>query len=275
MMAGDLEHLCEEHIAEFDSYHEGLHDEDDDHAHEEEHEEGDDHADDEHEHEEGDDHEHDHGKTETLGRLYSLDCGAGHDEHGEDEHDEDEHVHAEGGCDPHVWMDPHNVMYWTMLIRDTLVELDPTNSDTYIANAQAYLSELDALTHDFVIPLIETLPEENRILITNHDSLGYLAVAYEFEVIGAIIPGGSTVVEPSAQEIAELIDLIQDEGVPAVFGESTVSSDIAQAVADETGAELVVLYSGSLSDADGPAATYIDYIRYNYTAIVEALGGEQ
>ncbi len=243
--------MCEAHYAEMDALHE-----------------------DRHEHEEGEDHEHEHSEVETLGPLYAIDCGAGHAHDGEHNEEEgDDHEHAHGSCDPHVWMEPHNVMYWTMLIRDTLVELDPANAETYIANAAAYLEEIDALAHDFVMPMVDTLPEENRILITNHESLGYLAARFDFELVGTVFPGGATASDPSAQEVAALIDLIRDEGVPAIFAETTVTDSLVQTIADETGAQVFVLYSGSLSEEGEPAATYVDYIRYNYTTIVEALGG--
>lgn len=221
----------------------------------------------------GESHDHDHAEVETLGALYTLDCAAGH-EHEEEAHEEgEEHEHDHGSCDPHVWMEPHNAMYWTMLIRDTLIELDPANAETYTANATAYLAELDALAHEFVAPMIETVPEESRILITNHDAFGYLAARYGFEVVGTIIPSISTLAEPSSANVATIIDLIREENVPAIFAETTVSDDLAQQIAEETGAQVYVLYSGSLSDAEGPASTYIDYIRYNVTTIVEALGG--
>lgn len=229
----DMQATCNQHIAEVDNYH--------DHEHHDE--------------------EHDH--TANLGRLYTIHCGEDH-EAGEN------HAHAEGGCDPHVWMNPENVMYWTLLIRDTLIEFDPARADIYTDNAAAYIAELDALLEEIEL-LVDTLPEEKRILITSHDSLGYLATHFDFELIGTIIPGGSTVAEPSVRDVAQLIDLINAEGVPAIFGESTVNASIAQTIATETGAELVVLYSGSLSDANNPASTYIDYMRYNITAIVTAL----
>lgn len=200
-------------------------------------------------------------RIEPSSYLYALDCGEGHD------HDEKQ---LEGGCDPHVWMNPENVMYWTLLIRDTLIELDPARADIYTANAAAYIVELDVLLEEIEL-LVDTVPEEKRVLITSHDSLGYLATRFDFEFIGTIIPGGSTVAEPSVRDIAQLIDLINAEGVPAIFGESTVNASIAQTIATETGAELVVLYSGSLSDANNPASTYIDYMRYNVNAIVTAL----
>jgi len=259
--------LCEQHYAEMAA----LHDADHDHDHEgEDHDhEGDDH---EHEGEEG--HEHDH-NMETLGALYAIDCGEGHSHEGNDhDHEEgEEHSHDHGSCDPHVWMEPHNVMYWTMFIRDTLIELDPANAETYTANAAEYLETLDALAHDFMTPMVETVPEENRVLVTNHDALGYFAARYDFEVVGTIIPSVTTLADVSTADVVELIDLINEREIPALFAETTVSDDLVQQVADETGVEVAVLYSGSLSAADGPASTYVDYIRYNVTTIVEALGG--
>ena len=264
--------LCEQHYTEMKALHEAGHEheegedhdhEGEDHGHEHDHE-GDEHEGDEHEHEE-------HAHVETLGALYTLDCGGGHGHEGEGH---DEHDHGEGSCDPHVWMEPHNVMIWTMLIRDTLIELDPANADTYTANAAAYLETVDALVHDFVIPMVETVPEENRVLITNHDSLGYFAARFDFEIVGTVISSGSTLAEPSTRDVATLIDLIAETGVLAIFAETTVSDDIAQQIAEESGAEIYVLYSGSLSAADGPASTYLDYMRYNVSTIVDALGTE-
>lgn len=202
-------------------------------------------------------------QAETRERLYEIDCGQG------DNHD----THTESSCDPHVWMNPNNVMFWVMLIRDTLIELDPANTDTYRANADTYLDELDRLVDTFIIPLVETLPEENRILIASHDSLGYLTTTFGFETVGTIMQGGSTLAEPSVQDIVKIIDLVRAKDVPAIFGETSISDTIIQTIADETGVELIILYSGSLSGEDGSATTYIEYIRYNYSTIIEALGG--
>ncbi|MBK8020158.1 MAG: zinc ABC transporter substrate-binding protein [Chloroflexi bacterium] len=232
--------------------------------HGEAHEHEGDHADeDAHEHEDGHAHE-----TEALGPLYALDCSAGHDHEAETG---DEHGHEEGGCDPHVWWEPHNVIYWTMTIRDTLAELDPANAETYRANAAAYIEALDALVHDEIRPLIESLPEAQRILVTDHDSLGYFAHAYGFEVVGVVIAGGSTLAEPSSSETATLIDTIRQEGVSAIVVGSTVSSVMADQVAAETGAAIVNIYTDSLSDPEGPAANYLDFMRYNARIIIEAL----
>jgi ABC-type Zn uptake system ZnuABC Zn-binding protein ZnuA len=302
--------LCEQHVAEMaaihghDHAHEGdddhTHEGDDDHAHEgdddhadegdDDHaDEGDDdHADegdDDHAHEgdddhalegdevhahEGDgDHAHDHEHAEFLGQLYTLDCESGH---GGPEGDD--HAHEHGACDPHVWTEPHNAMYWTMLIRDTLVELDPANAETYRENAAEYLLLLDDLAHEFVMPLVDTLPEDQRILITNHDAFGYFANRFGFQTTVTIIPSGTTLAEPSAAELAAVIDLIRETGVPAIFSETTVSDELAQQIAEETGARVYVLYSGTLSEVDGPASTYVEYIRYNVETIVGALSGD-
>ena len=278
----DDDHADEDHGDDHDDEHGHEHD-DDDHADEDEHgheHEDDDHADeDDHEHAHddmdshcdahdaefveimGDEDAHQHGPV--LGRLAEIECG-GHHDHGA-------HAHAEGGCDPHVWMDPHNVTYWTLMIRDVLSELDPGHADDYAAAAAEYIGELVALEADFILPLLETLPAEQRILITSHDSLGYLAATFDFQIISTVIAGGSTLVEPSARDVAALIDLINETGVAAIFGETTVSTSEVETIAAETGAELAIIYSGTLSDG-GPAATYLDYMRYNLGTIVAALG---
>ena len=169
-------------------------------------------------------------------------------------------------------MDPHNIIYWALMARDVLSELDPDHADEYAAAASVYIEQLVALENDFILPLLEGLPVENRILITSHDSLGYLAHAYDFELIGTVIPGGGTQIEPSARDVAALIDLVKDEGVRAIFGETTVSTSVVEIIAAETGAELAIIYSGTLTEGE-PAGTYLDYMRYNVSTIVEALQG--
>lgn len=244
----DIAELCADHHTELETmmdHHE------DDHA---------DHAEDE------------HGHGASMGMLYTLAC-AGHDD-GEDMHeDEGEHAHEEGSCDPHVWTDPHNVMLWTLMIRDTLSAADPANADVYAANAAAYLDALQSLVEDEVEPQLATIPAENRKLVTNHLAFGYYAAAFDLEMLGAIIPSGSTLAEPSAAEIAALINAIREEGIPAVFAETTANPTLAEQVAAETGISFYALYTGSLSEPDGPAGTYLDYIRHNTEVITTALGG--
>jgi len=269
----DHDHEGENHEADENHDHEGEdHEADEDHDHGDEdhdHEGDEDHDHNEelvercaaheaeldamHEGDEGEEHDHEHG-DEALGALYALDCQTAR-------------------CDPHVWTVPHNVMHWTLLIRDTLSEQDPANAEVYAANADAYLSELEALVEDVVEPTLATILEENRVMVTNHEAFGYFAHAYDFEIVSTVLPGGGTAVEPSAAEVAGIIDTLREAGVPAVFAENIVSDDLAQQIARETGAEMYQLYSGSLGDSDSPAATYIDYITYNVTTVAEALGG--
>ena len=217
------------------------------------------------------DDEHTHDDAAALGRLEEIDCGADHHDDDDDDHDS----HSHGVCDPHVWMNPRNVMYWTLMIRDSLSQADPDNAAVYAANAAAYLNELLALSEEFIEPALDALPQQRRILITSHDSLGYLAASYDFKIIDTVIPSGSTTSAVSARDVAALIDLIKAEDVPAIFGETFINENIMQMIARETAAELVVLYSGTLSAGDGPAATYLDYMRYNLTAIIDALNGDE
>ena len=252
---------------------------DDDHA-DEEHE--DDHADDEHDEDHGDmsdcdDHDaevaaivgddgEDHAAIATLGREQDLTCFEGHE--GDDHHD---HAHGAGSCDPHVWMDPHLVIYWALQIRDALTELDPDNADAYAANAAAYAAELVAIESDFIQPMLEGLPADQRTMITSHGSMGYFATTFGFEIVTQVVASVGTAVEPSARDLAQVIDRIAEEGVPAIFTDAMASDIIMNTVAEESGVRLAPLYSDTLSEIDGPAGTYLDYIRYNTSTIIGAL----
>ena len=198
----------------------------------------------------------------------------GHDEHEEDEHahEEDEHGHAHdhGEHDPHFWFDPVRVKLAVDQIAAQLSAADPDSAGYYYQNAAEYGEELDEL-HAWIQEQVDTVAPERRLLVTSHDSLSYLAKAYGFEVVGLVIPSLATHVEPSAEHIAELVEVVRERGVPALFGETTVSERLAQAVARETGASLVQLYSGSLGPEGSGADTYIGMVRTNVERIVEAL----
>ncbi|MBK9122303.1 MAG: zinc ABC transporter substrate-binding protein [Chloroflexi bacterium] len=176
-----------------------------------------------------------------------------------------------GVCDPHVWSDPRNVFYWSLFIGEVLGVLDPGNADQYAANAEEYAYAIDDLARLELEAGLVAIPPQDRVLLTNHETLGYFAEAYEFELVGFVLPGGSTLAEPSAQDLAALIELVRSSGVKAIFVETTVASRVAEQVASETGVPIVPLYTDSLSDADGAAATYLDYMAYNFTTITDAL----
>ncbi len=173
-------------------------------------------------------------------------------------------------ADPHVWMDPANVIVWTQNIASALGTYDPANRETYEANSLAYITELDALDA-WITAEVEKIPLENRLLVTDHMLFGYFADKYGFSVAGAIIPSYSSVAEPSAKELAELEDAIRAQNVKVILVGNTVNPALAKRIADDTGTLLVEFYTGSLSEAGGPASTYIDYMRYNVNAIVSAL----
>ena len=179
--------------------------------------------------------------------------------------------HDHGPLDPHFWFDPLRVKIAIDEIAEHLAEENPQSADFFHANAENYMSQLDEL-HAWTLEQVEQVPVENRLLVTSHDTLTYFAKLYGFEVIGTVIPSTlSTETEPSAKELAHLIEEIEEFGVAAVFGETTVSERLAQTIADETGAKLVRLYSGSLGPEGSGADTYITMVRYNVESIVEAL----
>jgi ABC-type Zn uptake system ZnuABC Zn-binding protein ZnuA len=174
------------------------------------------------------------------------------------------------GGDPHTWVDPNNVMVWVHNIRDTLSELDPQDAEYYQVNSEKYegsLKELDS----WIREQVADVPEANRKIVSDHNLLGYFADQYGFEQVGAIIPSYSTLAEPSASELAELEDAVKELGVKAVFVGNTVNPSLATRVAEDTGTNLVFIYSGSLTEPGGEAGSYIDYMRYNVQTIVEAL----
>jgi manganese/iron transport system substrate-binding protein len=193
-------------------------------------------------------------------------------EHEGEEHDEDHEgeVNHHEGADPHTWLDPNNVMIWVHNIEQELSKLDPSNAGTYEVNAEKYEAELTALDA-WIREQVALIPEENRELVTDHTLFSYFAKTYGFRQIGALIPGYSSLSEPTAQDLAEIEDAIKDLGVKAVFVGNTVNPALAERVTEDTGTSLVFVYTGSLSDPGGEADTYIDYIRYNINAFVDAL----
>ena len=146
--------------------------------------------------------------------------------------------------------------------------IDQAALDTAVA---AYVAELEALDAE-VTEMVEAIPADGRVLVTNHDAFAYFADQYDFEVVGTVIPSGSTADGTSAGELAELAEVIEDEGVPAIFAETTASSELAETLADEVGDIAVVeLYSGSLGEPGSGAATYLEYVRTNAERISDAL----
>ncbi len=214
---------------------------------------------------------------EATSAVETIEYGAGgHDEHGhEDEEghdDEDEHGHAHDGADPHFFTDPTRMADAVDGIGAFLTaEVDGLDADALEAAVADYTAELEALGAE-VEALVEAIPAERRILVTNHEVFGYFADQYGFEVVGTVIPGGTTVDSASAGELAELVEIIESEGVPAIFADTSSSSALAETLAAEVGdVEIVELYSESLGDVDSDGGTYLDMVRANAARISAAL----
>ena len=189
---------------------------------------------------------------------------------GDASHDDD-HEDDHGDEDPHVWWDPTRVAAAVPLIADSLVDvgLDPARVG---ACADRYVDELARLDDD-VQAIVAALPTDERILVTNHDSLGYFADRYGFEVIGTVIPSSSSLAAPSASELDDLAEKIQATGVPAIFADTQNSSADADALAKRLGdVEVVSLLTGTLDEPGTDAGTYVGWLRSNATMIVDALG---
>lgn len=191
-------------------------------------------------------------------------------QHRDDEDAAEAQEHPHQGADPHVWMDPSNVRVWTRNIAATLSELDPAHAATFEANAQRYDQTLQALDA-WAQEQIAQIAPENRRMVVDHDTFGYFARRYGLETVGVVAPGFSTMSAPSAQDLARLEDAMRALDVKALFVGSTVNPALAQRVAADTGAQVVTLFTGSLSQPGGDADSYEKFVRYNVSAIVEAL----
>jgi ABC-type Zn uptake system ZnuABC Zn-binding protein ZnuA len=178
-----------------------------------------------------------------------------------------------GDPNPHLWMNPVYAMHYAELIRDALMQLDPANAAYYQANTAAFLARGNELDQA-IAASTQTIPPQNRKLLTYHDSFAYFAPRYGFTIIGAIQP--SDFAEPSAQEVGALIDQIKAEGVPAIFGSEVFPSKVLEQIGRETG----VHYVDSLRDddmpgsVDAPEHSYFGMLIEDVATITSALGGD-
>jgi ABC-type Zn uptake system ZnuABC Zn-binding protein ZnuA len=180
---------------------------------------------------------------------------------------------GQGKPNPHVWPDPELATRYALLVRDKLVELDGANKDYYDTNFDAFKKRLERLDQQMRIAA-RTVPEANRKLLTYHDSWAYWAARYGFTVIGAIQPSDFS--EPSASEVAGLIDQVKEEDVPAIFGSEVFPSDVLKTIANEAGAK----YVDNLRDDDLPGKpgsddhSYLGLMVNNMRVMIPALGGD-
>jgi ABC-type Zn uptake system ZnuABC Zn-binding protein ZnuA len=191
-----------------------------------------------------------------------------HEEEHEDGEEHDEH----GEFDPHAWHDVQNAVVEAEAIRAALGAADPANAAIYDTNAAAYTAELQELDA-YIVGQVATLPEERRRLVTSHDTFGYFAVRYGFEIVGTALGSISTEGgDPSARAINDLIDAIKDTEVPAIFAENVSNPSLMETIADEAGVTLApTLYTDALGEPGSPGETYLGMIRFNVDTIVGAL----
>ena len=184
--------------------------------------------------------------------------------------DESEHY------DPHVWMDVTGWIKAVEVVRDALLEFDPSHGADYRENAEAYIKELEQLD-TYAKEAIGSIPEDQRVLVTAHDAFGYMARAYGFEVHG--VQGLSTEAKPGLRDIELLVEFLVEQKIPAVFVESSVPRKSVEALiegARSKGHEVTVggeLFSDAMGEAGTPEGTYVGMIDHNVTTITKALGG--
>ncbi|MFN0093527.1 MAG: metal ABC transporter substrate-binding protein [Dehalococcoidia bacterium] len=185
-------------------------------------------------------------------------------EEGGDDHDHGEH-------DPHVWHDIDLCKQIVDVIAKKLGEIDAANAATYQKNAAAYKQTLDD-TDKQIRDLLKSIPEANRKVVTNHDAFGYFLDRYGLVFVGAVIPAQTTAAEPSAKDIAELVDIIKREKVKAIFAESSVDPKIAQQIAKDTSVRIVDdLFGDSLGEPGSGAETLHGMLLANAKKFSEAL----
>ena len=165
--------------------------------------------------------------------------------------------------DPHFWLDPNHVIKYAENIRDGLIAADPDGKAIYTQNTLQYIAQLKELDQ-WIRTQVALIPSEKRLLVTNHESFGYFADRYGFTITGTVIPSTSSEASPSAQQMAGLIDRIRQQKVKAIFLETGANPQLANQIAQESGAQVITnLYTHSITAPDGEAPGYIGMMKHN------------
>ena len=173
--------------------------------------------------------------------------------------------------DPHVWHLPENARVMVEAITTALEKADPDHGAEYRSRQAEYVAQLNEL-EEWISEQANSIPESRRKLVTTHDTFGYLADKYDFEVISVLGSVSSETSDPSAAQVAEVINRIRSLNLPAIFAENILNPKLTQKIADEAGVKLVpTLYTDALGAADSPASDYLKMIRFNVETIAEAL----
>jgi len=175
-----------------------------------------------------------------------------------------------GAPDPHLWLDPRNVIEYIHNIEAGLSRAYPDSADVFAANATAYIDRLQKLD-TWIQEQVFIIPPERRLLVTNHETLHYFADRYGFQVVATALRSVSSDAAVSAGELGEVVDEIRHSGAPAIFLDEIEDSRLATQISEETGVIIVDdLHLESLTSGP-PAATYLDMMRHNASRIVDAL----
>ncbi|WP_425843553.1 metal ABC transporter substrate-binding protein [Agrococcus sp. TSP3-2-1] len=221
---------------------------------------------------EGHDHDHEH----ADGHEHADEARAAEHADHDHAHEPDDHAgHDHGAFDPHVWTDPANAIVQAEAIRDAVTAADP---DADIdASATAYLDRLAEL-ESWMRGSIEQVPVEERLVVTTHDTFGYLERAFDVQVVGTVLPSLDDSADASAAHIDGLVAEIRATGTPVVFSENAIDPQLAATIAREAGVELRqgedALAADALGPEGSPTGTYIGSQLHNTTAIVTAWGAE-
>ena len=183
---------------------------------------------------------------------------------------EREHHHDNtGDVDPHAWQDLSNAVWYVDNITQSLSQIDPEGKTIYQANASEFKREITLLDNE-IRKIFNAIPKERRKVVTSHDAFGYFGRAYGIRFISPV--GISTDAEPSAADVARIIQQIRREKIPAVFIESISNTRLLERIRQESGASIGgTLYSDSLSGPNGQAQTYLDLMRHNAQVLAKAL----
>jgi zinc/manganese transport system substrate-binding protein len=180
---------------------------------------------------------------------------------------------AEPKGDPHWWHDPTLYERAATNLGETLARIDRAHAAAYRSNAARYVAAVRRMDEENT-RLIATVPAADRKLVTNHDAFGYLAAHYKITIVGSVIPSLSTAAQPSAGEVAALIDRIRAQHVKAIFTESSLNPALEERIAGEAGVKVYAnLYGDTLGPADSPGGTYLGMERWNVKALVAGFTG--
>lgn len=220
---------------------------------------------------------HDHADDDTPASA-DEDAGdeeTGHEEsdHGDEDSGDEKARDEDSAVDPHFFTDPSRMIQAGEGISAFLAtELESLDDDALSVSSAEYLSALAAADAD-AESILAAIPPEGRVLVTNHEVLGYFADRYGFDVVGAVVPSGSTADAVSVADLADLAAVIRAAGVPAIFADTSSPDRLADTLASEVGdIEVVELFTESLGEDDSPAATYLEMVATNAQRVADALG---